>query len=264
MIISNGIGVPVAPGGALSAGVTVQGMFAHGEKGFAYDLRSTAGLFQDAARTTPVTLNNDPIGGVLDISGLGNHGSNSGTTSRPLWQSTGFALLDGVANFLQSPAIDLTAAGSVTAFIKFESLNTAGTSAVIVYESSPNFNINDGAVSVYVNDTVANRNTVSQRQNSPAMVQQLYFSQSGLQWATVAYTVPAATTPVGIVPRVNGSAPSTTIAANTAITISGHGNYNWYLGARGGSSLFLNMRLHFMLAISRAITGAEQTYLESL
>jgi len=46
-------------------------------------LKGDVGLFQDAARTTPATANNDPVGGWADQSGAGNHASQSVGGNRP-------------------------------------------------------------------------------------------------------------------------------------------------------------------------------------
>lgn len=148
--------------------VTIPGMFASGEKGCAYNFVNPAYLFQNIARTVPVVSNNDPVAGVTDLSGLGKHAfCNLGGTVRPFWKSAGYTQWDGTDDNLETPSIDLTSGSSViTVFAKFEGLNVAGTSAIIVYESSTNFNTNEGAVGLYLNDAVAGKNVYVQRQTS--------------------------------------------------------------------------------------------------
>jgi hypothetical protein len=46
-------------------------------------------LFQDAAMTTPVTANNDPVGAILDKSGNSRHLTQSTAGSRPLYKTSG-------------------------------------------------------------------------------------------------------------------------------------------------------------------------------
>lgn len=49
-------------------------------------LKADAGLYQDAAMTTPATANNDPVGGWADQSGLGNHATQAVSGSRGIYR----------------------------------------------------------------------------------------------------------------------------------------------------------------------------------
>lgn len=80
-----------------------------------FDFSDLTTLFQDAARSTPVTTNNDPIGGVADKSGSNNHASQGTDANRPLYKtniqnSKGSGLWDGsndnlaTGNFASPPA----------------------------------------------------------------------------------------------------------------------------------------------------------------
>ena len=59
-------------------------------------------MFQDAAGTTPVTAMEQPVGKVLDISGNGNHATQSVTASRPVI-SARYNLLTKSERFSESP-----------------------------------------------------------------------------------------------------------------------------------------------------------------
>jgi hypothetical protein len=51
-----------------------------------YELGNMATLFQDAARTVPVTADGQPIGGVTDLSGAGHHLAQATAASRPTFK----------------------------------------------------------------------------------------------------------------------------------------------------------------------------------
>lgn len=82
------------------------GMFGTGSSGWsplqlpsihaAYDPTDPSKLWQDAARTVPVTTHNDPVWTIDDITGNGHHLYAPNSTGRGLWQSTVGILMDGV------------------------------------------------------------------------------------------------------------------------------------------------------------------------
>ncbi len=59
-------------------------LFSASEPGAWYDPSDLSTLFQDAAGTTPVTAVEQPVGGMLDKSGRGNHATQATTTKRPV------------------------------------------------------------------------------------------------------------------------------------------------------------------------------------
>jgi hypothetical protein len=64
-------------------------LFQRGDNGVWLDPSDLSTMFQDAAGTTPVTANNDPVGLIRDKSGNGNHFTQSTTTKRPLYKTSG-------------------------------------------------------------------------------------------------------------------------------------------------------------------------------
>ena len=81
--------------GAYLEGVTVGGviftplsLFQSGEQGAWYDPSDLSTLFQDAAGTTPVTLDGQPAGLVTDKSGNGNNASQPVAAARPTYNDT--------------------------------------------------------------------------------------------------------------------------------------------------------------------------------
>lgn len=84
-----------------TVGFALSDLYASGESGSAIDLTSTSNLFQDAARSTPVASDSDPVGGVTDQSGNGADASQSTSTARPLWDATNSrVVLDGADDAL--------------------------------------------------------------------------------------------------------------------------------------------------------------------
>ena len=80
-----------------------------------YDPSDLTTLFQDAAGTTPVTSDNDPVGKMLDKSGLGNHATQSNDTLRPLYKTSGglhWLDFDGTTMLMDIPTTFAGAASS--------------------------------------------------------------------------------------------------------------------------------------------------------
>lgn len=62
-------------------------LFSNGEQGAWYDPSDLSTLYQDAAGTSPVTADGDPVGLMLDKSGNDNHASQSSAYSRPIYRT---------------------------------------------------------------------------------------------------------------------------------------------------------------------------------
>ena len=80
-------------------------LFADGEQGAWYDPSDLSTLFQDAAGTTPVTADGDPVGLMLDKSGNGNHVVQDIASMRPTLKTDGALYwldFDGVDDLLEA------------------------------------------------------------------------------------------------------------------------------------------------------------------
>lgn len=98
-----------------SSGVStaqIQALFASGEKGAIWDYSDEANAYQDSAGTTPVTASGQPIGRVNDLSGLGNHLTQSTSGLRPTF--VGGAAFDGVDDGFVSPAMNWGSSTKIT------------------------------------------------------------------------------------------------------------------------------------------------------
>lgn len=63
------------------------GLFQGGGDGAFFDASELSSLFQDAAMTTPVTADGDPVGAMLDLSGNGNHATQPDANKRPVYRA---------------------------------------------------------------------------------------------------------------------------------------------------------------------------------
>jgi hypothetical protein len=79
-------------------------LFGNGEQGAMYvpqpTLLGEQVLYQDAAGTTPVTADGDPVGLMLDLSGNGNHATQGTSAARPIYRT------DGVLYWLEFDGVD--------------------------------------------------------------------------------------------------------------------------------------------------------------
>lgn len=85
-------------------------LFASSEAGSWYDPSDLSTLWQDSARTVPVTAHGDPVGAIDDKSGNGNHAIQASAGLRPLYQddaSGRYLLFDGVDDWLRNSAAEL-------------------------------------------------------------------------------------------------------------------------------------------------------------
>ena len=78
-------------------------LFLGEEAGAWYDPSDLSTLFQDAAGTTPVTTDSDPVGLMRDISGNGNDLTQATAGKRPLYKTS----LAGIRRQRRFPACDI-------------------------------------------------------------------------------------------------------------------------------------------------------------
>ena len=113
---------------------TPRALFLQGEQGALY-LPEPENLFQDAAGTTPVTADGDPVGLMLDKSGNGNHVSQSVAASRPIYRTDGtlhWLEFDGVDDYLQVP-------NSESSFIWLHDGSGGGSAVAVEFLSDDEF-----------------------------------------------------------------------------------------------------------------------------
>lgn len=105
--------------GTLSSVFDAATLFAADEKGLIYDPAQKSSLWQDAARTIPVTSDGDPVGCIDDLSGNSNHARQTISAARPTYRTDGvlhWLNFDGVDDFIISNVIDLSTTDKASVF----------------------------------------------------------------------------------------------------------------------------------------------------
>lgn len=233
-------------------------LFSGGEQGLWYDPSNFTTMFQDAAKTTPVTAVGQPVGAINDISGRGNHATQVTSTSRPVLQQDGggryYLAFDGVDDFLVTGSIDFTVTDKMTTWIGLRKGADAAFAPVI--ELSASLAANNGTFYI----ATPNSATPSLGFATKGTTQSLLVVGSG--WAAPVSLVLTGqadiAAPSGVF-RANGGQ----IAANAISQGTGtYGNYPIYIGRRAGTSSPFTGSLYSLIvrgAASNAgqITGAE-------
>lgn len=234
-----------------SAGFNPRSIFGASEPGFVYDFTSPGTLFQDTARTTPVVLANDPIGGVTDLSGNSKHATQATAGSRPLWN--GYATFTN--HFLTVASMDFSSTNKVTLILGMYVASDALQG--IVVEHSATVAGNNGTFALAVPQTNA---TADARWNSKGTT---------LVQPTPTRTAAPSFLVATCVGNIGGPLASISInraVATTVATTQGtgnFGNFTTYIGKRAGTSLPINGRIYRVVAIGRLLTATETAAVEA-
>lgn len=90
----------------------VQRIYSGGLAGLMYDMTLAANLFQDSARTIPVSAVSDPIGSATDLSGNNLHASIGTDSKRPIFNN--YATFDGTDDALSVASLNLSSTDKIT------------------------------------------------------------------------------------------------------------------------------------------------------
>jgi hypothetical protein len=167
--IRNGIYEPAEDGGGFSPA----SLFAMGEQGAWYDPSDLSTLWQDSARTTPVTADGQPVGAIDDKSGNGNHLIQNTTSLKPIYKTSGglnWLKLDGVDDKLEHPTLGPYA--QYTAICGLSNDTFSGEMAMMTYytpfngfiptRSSTNFGWYLGTGGSFINPQIAYTGVIGQ------------------------------------------------------------------------------------------------------
>ena len=137
-----------ASGGGATPSLTaqVQALFAkYSAAGGMWDFTDMATLFQDSARTVPVTAASQPVGGVNDISGLHRVLAQPTNAARPQFNGAGITP-DGVDDFLVTASnLDLSACDKLVVGMGYTKLDDTARMQMELSETS-----NDNAGTFYL------------------------------------------------------------------------------------------------------------------
>lgn len=258
------IGAPVA--GVIAGGggdsFNPASLFAGGKKGFVLDLSMTTGLYQDSARTTPVTTLGQPIGSPSDISGNGAHPIQATAGARPTWQEA--ARFDGVNDAWATPAIDFTGTDKMTVVVSVRPNASAGAAAILAELSATTVS-NTGSWHVAVPNNATGAINAARRgsgtrgdRSTPAITlpDSLVISTTfDLAGATQDTECPYI--------RVNMIAQALTNGGSADSGGGNFGNYQVFIGARGGTTLPYSGDLFRMIVIGGTMTAVELSQSEA-
>lgn len=237
-------------------------LFANGEQGFWYDPSDMGTMFQDAAGTVPVTAAGQPVGLMLDKSGRNNHAYQTTSASRPILRQnavTGANYLefDGSDDFLVTNNIDFTATDKVSVFAGVRKLTDVGQ---IITELSENSNTNYGSFYLVsgTDNGVTGYTSLGRGTNpaDPAMVARSF-----------TYIAPD-TAVLSAKHDISNSLYS--IRRNGVSGVDGlgdkgtgnYGNYPFYIGRRGGTTLPFNGHIYGLIGIGKLASDSETAAIE--
>lgn len=221
---------------ASSVAFSPRSLFSAGEPGF-WGYVSPSVLWQDVARTTPVTAAGQPVGSwQLNTAAGAIYATQSTVGSQPLYQDSGGIpriVFDGTDDFLVTPTITPgTDKSQIFVGARKLSDGTAGT----LIEQSTNSGANTGTIALLA-PSVAATNYLYRTRGSAAAVNLTYLN------AAVAAPVSNVLTGISDIAtdtaifRING------VQVLTSATDQGTGNFEahpFYIGRRGGSTVPFN------------------------
>ena len=218
-------------------------------------------LWQDAARTTPVTAAGQPVGSwqLTTASGL-IYAEQATAGSRPTYQvdtGVGYLDFDGTDDSLVVTSLDLTATDEITAIAAVQKDSDAML-GIIVEHSAGAFGAN-GSFNLLTGGTGA-----------PAAEYGALVRGTSFSFADTPTTFPApiknyVTGLFGITPNLL----SISASGSTPVTVTsgiGSGNFttqNFFIGSRNQSSMFLNGRIYGLIIRGALTAGADLTSAEA-
>jgi len=257
-------GIAVTPLGAiyiseLATSFSPIDLFQNNEQGAWYDPSDLSTMFQDAAGTTPVTADGQPVGLILDKSGRGNHAIQATAAKRPLYKTSGglhWLQFDGVNNSLSTAAINLTGMNKASLFLGMRKIDD---STRIVAEFSDSWVSNNGSF-VFVSGNDAGFSLNSGSRGAPTVSA----DQIGGSTTPAPLTAVASTTHniPGDLTTFRENAVDKTSATGDKGT-GNFGSYPLYIGSRAGTGFFFNSNIYSLIILGRLATTQEITDTET-
>lgn len=251
--LSLALGLGLGPRG----GFDPVSLFADGSQGFIFDPSDITTLFQDSGGTTPVTAPGQNAVLMRDKSGRGNHATLTNVvyqvdgTGRPYFEFNGSTSSGVTPSF--TPGTD-----KVQIFAGVRKLSDAATSVIV--ESSTNSSSNANTVVLFAPVAPPANNYGFRTKGSAAPATTTTLANFASPVTNVVTGIGEIATDVTTI-RVNGS-----VAASSSVD-QGSGNfgsYAFYIGSRGGSSLFFNGRIYYLCAHFGAVSAAQITQIEAI
>ncbi len=233
---------------------TLKNLFSANEKGLAYNFQDISTMWQDLAGTIPVTAVDQLVARVDDLSGNNNHIIQADASRRPqlMQDAQGFYLwFDGTKSMYSASTVDFKDLFNFTTLGRF---SKEGNFLSAILESSVNYNSNTGGFTIF------------QEQNNMS----IGTSGNGYNYASVAIDADSVFTCVVQILdnpkinaiRINGDAKTLTNIYNQSTAPLS--NYQIFVGARGGTSLFLTSKVRALAFLGRELATSEIENIERL
>ena len=227
-----------------SGGFSPRSLFT-GAAGVFYDMSDLGSLWADTGATTPATVNG-AIARVNDKSGNGNNATQGTGASQPTLKLTSGkyrCLFDGVADFLSTGSIDMTASDEITivagiakssdAATQMAIENTTGAGSARLFVPAGGTGYTHGMLGTLSSDSTA--------------------TGFAAPSTTVVTSLGKISTDTNII-RVNGIQRA---SASTDLGAGNMGNYQWFFGMRDGTSLPFAGSIYGLIVINRLLSATE-------
>ena len=238
-------------------------LFAASEVGVWYDPSDLSTMFQDAAGTTPVTADGQPVGKILDKSGRGNHASQATAAKRPLYKTSGglhWLQFDGVDDALATASIDFTSTDKTSVFSGIRKTSDASLGYVVDLGensySNPGFNI------MAPKDLSDDSYGFSLYQTALASCKVEPFSAPITSVVSCLFDYAGTTISDEIKPRVDGQIPTLTVNSAGPAGVGNFPSANLYIGRRS-DGFTLNGNIYSLIVLGRLATTQEITDTET-
>jgi hypothetical protein len=216
------------------------------------DGSDAATLYQDSARTTPVTADTDPVGGITDKSGQANHAAQTTANARPLYktniQNSKSALrFDGTNDSLTvADAAGLEMDTDSTVFLVVKNLTAEGNAGLVAKD---NTNGVAGPYGLLVDAS-------GKPQLDRPWIQAGVAATNAI--TTDAYVVMAKVSGTTVTHRRNGAANGT-----DTLAVGSTGNGSLFIGVMDALGVFLAFDLCELLVYSAPVADADRDLIES-
>lgn len=229
--------------------------------GFAFDISNITSLWQDTAGTIPVTDPGDPVARVDDVSGRGNHATQTDPAKQPTYQidvnGNAYLDFDGVDDFLQVPALNLSGATSGLLLVAFARDTYAADALLehtVAYTGTPGAFLANVTGAGTVTFAMQGASTNASASAAPGAIPGPFVASTFLD--TAAATAAAAFADA----KLNGVAFQSPATANP--TSSGFVSADLYVASRAGTGLFFDGRLYGAVVRAGSVTANQKAALE--
>lgn len=171
-----------------------------------------------------------------------------------------FFRFDGVDDFLVTNPIDFTSYDKIAVFTALQKWSDAAFGVVL--ELSATAATNNGSFNLSAPDNAAPNFGFGLRGDTSANIKATTYAAPSKAVISCQYNIAGTSAADEILPRINGVIPTTTPTSSAGV--GSFGNYQMYVGRRGGTSAPANMSMYSLLIRSGLSTAVEVANIERL